>query len=215
MFAPGVKERRKPPGTSLERSHRRRPRQPAATSLLNDVRSPTRRLAGANAHRLLSCESELRVRSCGFPPDLRVSGARQRILRPSTSVETSRPRPRFNSTARGECDQTILSVGVARVSRTTIPAVHCVYIVRCADGTLYTGYARDPDARVKAHNAGRGARYTSGRRPVRLLYVERFESVGDALRRERALKQRSRAQKEALIGRHASRLASGRRSRSN
>src|SRR6185369_16502746 len=91
MFAPGVKERRKPPGTSLETSRRRRPRQPAATSLLNDVRSPARRLAEANAHRLLSCESELRVCSCGFPPDLRVSGARQRIRRLSTSVETSRP----------------------------------------------------------------------------------------------------------------------------
>jgi len=84
--------------------------------------------------------------------------------------------------------------------------VHFVYIVRCADGTLYTGYARDPKARVKVHNTGRGARYTSGRRPVRLLYVERFESVGDALRRERALKRRSRAQKEQLIGRRRPRL---------
>src|SRR6185312_10916488 len=92
MFAPGVKERRKPPGTSPEKSRRYRSRQPAATSLLNDIRPPTRRLAGANAHRLLSCESELRIRSYGFPPDLRVSGARQRILRPSTPVETSRPR---------------------------------------------------------------------------------------------------------------------------
>jgi hypothetical protein len=91
LFAPGVKERRKPPETSPEKSHRRRPRQPATTSLLNDVRSPARRLTRANAHRLLSCESELRVRSCGFPPDLRVSGARQRILRLSTPVETSRP----------------------------------------------------------------------------------------------------------------------------
>src|SRR6266404_9037059 len=91
MFIPGVKERRKPPETSPEKSHRRRSRQPATTSLLNDVRSPARRLTRANAHRLLSCESELRVRSCGFPPDLRVSGARQRILRPSTPVETSRP----------------------------------------------------------------------------------------------------------------------------
>src|SRR5205823_6219148 len=81
----------KPLEASPEKSHRRRPRQPAATSLLNDVRSPARRLTRANAHRLLSCESELRVRSCGFPPDLRVSGARQRILRPSTPVETSRP----------------------------------------------------------------------------------------------------------------------------
>jgi putative endonuclease len=91
--------------------------------------------------------------------------------------------------------------------------VHFVYIVRCADGTLYTGYARDPTARVKAHNSGRGARYTSGRRPVRLMYVESFELVGDALRRERALKRRSRAQKEALIGRRVSRPAGGRRGR--
>jgi len=79
--------------------------------------------------------------------------------------------------------------------------VHFVYIVRCKDGTLYTGYARDPNARVKVHNAGRGARYTSGRRPVRLVYVESFEALGDALRREIALKRWSRAEKEILIGR--------------
>jgi len=94
--------------------------------------------------------------------------------------------------------------------------VHFVYIVRCADGTLYTGYARDPRARVQVHNTGRGARYTSGRRPVRLVYAEPFESVGDALRRERALKRRSRAQKEALIGRQRPPLAASKgRSRSN
>ena len=79
--------------------------------------------------------------------------------------------------------------------------MHFVYIVRCSDGTLYTGYARDPEARVKVHNAGRGARYTSGRRPVRLVYAESFESVGDALRREMALKRWSRAEKEILISR--------------
>ena len=79
--------------------------------------------------------------------------------------------------------------------------MHFVYIVRCADGTLYTGYARDPKARVKIHNTGRGARYTAGRRPVRLVYSESCESVGDALRREYELKQRSRAQKEALVRR--------------
>ena len=83
----------------------------------------------------------------------------------------------------------------------TISSVHFVYIVRCADGSLYTGYARDPRARVDAHNRGRGAKYTAGRRPVRLVYTERCRSVGDALRREYALKQRSRAEKEALIGR--------------
>lgn len=77
--------------------------------------------------------------------------------------------------------------------------MHFVYIVRCADGTLYTGYARDPDAREKMHNSGRGARYTAGRRPVRLVYSESFTSVGDALRRERQLKRLRRAGKEALL----------------
>src|ERR1044072_9619047 len=99
MFESSEKERGNPLDASPEKSHRPRSRQRGATSLLNDVRSPARRLTRANAHRLLSCESELRVRSCGFPPDLRVSGARQRILRPSTSVETSRPRIEFNCTA--------------------------------------------------------------------------------------------------------------------
>lgn len=77
--------------------------------------------------------------------------------------------------------------------------VHFVYIVRCADGTLYTGYARDPREREKAHNAGRGAKYTSGRRPVRLVYSELCESRGKALSRERELKRWSRARKEAFI----------------
>jgi putative endonuclease len=77
--------------------------------------------------------------------------------------------------------------------------MHFVYIVRCTDGSLYTGYARDPQARVRAHNAGRGARYTSGRRPVRLVYSERFDSLSDALRRECALKRLSRARKQALV----------------
>ena len=77
--------------------------------------------------------------------------------------------------------------------------MHSVYIVRCADGTLYTGYARDPHAREKVHNNGRGARYTSGRRPVALVYQETFKSRGDALRREHQLKQWPRRRKEALI----------------
>jgi putative endonuclease len=77
--------------------------------------------------------------------------------------------------------------------------MHFVYIVRCADGSLYTGYARDPRARVRAHNAGRGARYTAGRRPVRLVYSERFETLSEALKREYELKQWPRARKQALI----------------
>ena len=77
--------------------------------------------------------------------------------------------------------------------------MHFVYIVRCADGTLYTGYARDPIIRVRAHNSGRGAKYTAGRRPVRLVYQQAFRSMGRALAREYAVKQLSRAQKEALV----------------
>jgi putative endonuclease len=78
-----------------------------------------------------------------------------------------------------------------------------VYIVRCADGTLYTGCTKDPVERVAAHNAGRGARYTRGRRPVRLAYSEARDSHGDALRREHELKQWTRQKKEALIRRNA------------
>jgi predicted GIY-YIG superfamily endonuclease len=78
--------------------------------------------------------------------------------------------------------------------------VHFVYIVRCADGTLYTGYARNPSERERADNSGRGAKYTAGRRPVQLVYQEAFRSIGKALAREYALKQLTRAQKDALVG---------------
>ena len=77
--------------------------------------------------------------------------------------------------------------------------MHFVYIVRCADGTLYTGYARDPRAREKVHNSGRGARYTCGRRPVILVYSEEYKTRGEALSREYRLKRWSRQKKEALI----------------
>ena len=74
-----------------------------------------------------------------------------------------------------------------------------MYIVRCADGTLYTGYARDPEKRAKTHNTGRGAKYTATRRPVSLVYAEPCESRGDALKREYQLKCLSRPEKEKLI----------------
>jgi predicted GIY-YIG superfamily endonuclease len=79
--------------------------------------------------------------------------------------------------------------------------MHFVYIVRCTDGSLYTGYARDPAARTRAHNAGRGARYTSGRRPVRLVYSEGFATLSEALKREYELKQWTRAEKQDLVKR--------------
>ncbi len=78
---------------------------------------------------------------------------------------------------------------------------HYVYIVRCKDGSLYSGYARDPKARLLLHNTGRGAKYTRGRLPVRLVYSEACATLGDALRREYELKQLTRARKQALIRR--------------
>ena len=77
-----------------------------------------------------------------------------------------------------------------------------VYMVRCADGTLYTGWSNDPRARVEAHNAGRGAKYTRSRLPVQLVYSEACESLSAALKRERQIKPWSHARKEALITGH-------------
>lgn len=74
------------------------------------------------------------------------------------------------------------------------------YIVECADGTLYTGWTTDPERRVKTHNAGRGARYTRMRGPVRLVYVEEQPDRASAMKRERAIKALSREKKMKLIG---------------
>ena len=74
-----------------------------------------------------------------------------------------------------------------------------VYILECADGTLYTGWTTCPERRVKAHNSGKGAKYTRSRRPVRLVYTETCQNQHDALRREYEIKQLSRAQKLLLI----------------
>jgi putative endonuclease len=78
--------------------------------------------------------------------------------------------------------------------------MHFVYIVQCKDGTLYTGWTTDVEARVKAHNEGAGAKYTKGRGPVTLLHTEAFESKSDALRREMAIKKLPRDEKLALAG---------------
>ncbi len=73
------------------------------------------------------------------------------------------------------------------------------YIVECADGTYYTGWSTDPLRRLRAHNRGRGARYTRSRRPVSLVYVEAVPDRPAALRRERRIKALTHAQKAALI----------------
>ena len=74
-----------------------------------------------------------------------------------------------------------------------------VYIVECADRTLYTGIARDLGERISSHNAGRGARYTRGRGPVRLVYAEPAPDRSAAQRREHAIKRLSLSAKRRLI----------------
>jgi len=76
---------------------------------------------------------------------------------------------------------------------------HFVYIAECADGTLYTGYAANVEKRIATHNAGKGAKYTRGRRPVRLVYAEACPSQSDALRREAAIKKLTRKKKLLLL----------------
>lgn len=74
-----------------------------------------------------------------------------------------------------------------------------VYILRCADDTLYTGYTNDLAHRVRMHNVGKGAKYTRSRRPVELAYHESCEDKSSALRREAAIKKLTRAEKLKLI----------------
>ncbi len=74
-----------------------------------------------------------------------------------------------------------------------------VYLLRCADGTLYCGWTNDLPARVAAHNSGRGAKYTRSRLPVRLVYWEEYADRHEALSREWHIKRMTREEKEALI----------------
>lgn len=74
------------------------------------------------------------------------------------------------------------------------------YIVECADGTYYTGWAVDPEKRVAMHNRGRGARYTRTRVPVKLVYVEELPDRPSAMKREIAIKRMTRHRKGKLIG---------------
>ncbi|WP_136717602.1 GIY-YIG nuclease family protein [Halorientalis salina] len=76
---------------------------------------------------------------------------------------------------------------------------HYVYVLRCADDTLYTGYTTDVERRVREHDAGEGAKYTRGRTPVDCVHVESFETKSAAMSREYEIKQLSRAEKERLV----------------
>lgn len=74
-----------------------------------------------------------------------------------------------------------------------------VYILRCADGSLYTGWTNRLNARIQAHNSGKGAKYTRSRRPVELVYCQGFGSRSGAMRREAQIKRMTRPQKEQLL----------------
>jgi putative endonuclease len=76
---------------------------------------------------------------------------------------------------------------------------HYVYVLLCADDTLYTGYTTDVERRVAEHDSGEGAKYTRGRTPVELVHVETFDSRSAAMSREYEIKQQSRAAKESLV----------------
>ncbi len=77
--------------------------------------------------------------------------------------------------------------------------VCCMYILQCSDGSLYTGWTNHLQERLKAHNTGRGAKYTKGRSPVRCVHVETFATKEEAMSREFAVKHLARAEKEKLI----------------
>lgn len=78
----------------------------------------------------------------------------------------------------------------------------CVYILRCGDGTLYTGATDDFPRRLALHRSGKGAKYTRGRAPLEPVYREDCESMSAALKREYAIKRLPRAEKLALIAQH-------------
>lgn len=73
------------------------------------------------------------------------------------------------------------------------------YMVECSDGSLYTGWTVDLNKRVKAHNKGKGARYTRAKGPVKLVYWEEAETKVAAMKREAAIKKLSRAKKLGLL----------------
>lgn len=85
------------------------------------------------------------------------------------------------------------------------PTLFYVYILRCADGTLYTGWTTNPERRLAEHNAGRGAAYTRSRRPVALVYCEPHPDRASAMRREAQIKRRGKGYREQLVQQAASR----------
>ena len=77
-----------------------------------------------------------------------------------------------------------------------------VYILQCDDGSFYTGYTKNLNQRMKMHMNGKGARYTKSHKPEKVVFVEKYESRSDALKRERSIKKKSHNQKQELINKN-------------
>ena len=77
--------------------------------------------------------------------------------------------------------------------------MHFVYLLECCDGSYYCGFTTDLGKRIKTHNEGKGARYTKRRRPVKLIYSEKFGDKSQALKREIKIKSFSREEKQSLV----------------
>lgn len=126
----------------------------------------------------------------------------------SNSGNINEPLSRYIQRSRGvdhavpqEQDRLQLAHSKVSFNIQALPAYlmsHYVYLVQCADGTLYTGYAKDVQQRVAVHNTGKGARYTRSRLPVSLLAFWHFPTQSAALKREYQIKQLTRHQKLAL-----------------
>lgn len=95
--------------------------------------------------------------------------------------------------------ETLPTLSEAALQALLLRGVNCVYLLCCADGSLYCGWSNRLRQRIEAHQSGKGAKYTKSRLPVRLVYAESYEDATSARRREAAIKQLSRAQKLALI----------------
>lgn len=77
---------------------------------------------------------------------------------------------------------------------------HIFYVLECRDNSYYAGYTNDLEKRIKLHNEGKGAKYTRGRGPVKIVYFEMYPNKTEAMQAEYRFKQLSRKQKEKIIG---------------
>lgn len=103
--------------------------------------------------------------------------------------------------------ETLLDFEKSRQHNADMKTNHpCVYILRCKDGTLYTGWTNDFEKRLAAHNSGRGAKYTKGRGPVTPVYLEYLPDRETALRREATIKKLPLKKKQQLIASETNRL---------